>query len=318
MKLDGVEELRSGKRHFIGLWADPQVTLGTSAGDISGISWSRALEVRQELTRDGRSFGGSILFPKTLNLTWTETFKVARSRKTVYLTNFEAKLQAAINTPVMLYSVSEKRAWMVSFVSVLLHVARARAHCQRSLGFRVPACEISANGGQAAYETIMSCYRERLKHAAPDEMLDELEESLTIKDYINDVWAALDCATRETKKTKGLFRTQIIGYEMTDIARLKSTLRMKRQSLDAFATGWAPLLDEVKLALFCEGLHDPIVSNPDQRPSNPCSESIWPNIPMGHNILTASLPCLWELCEHLNEGRCGPRLTSEYVWHNPG
>jgi hypothetical protein len=105
---------------------------------------------------------------------------------------------------------------------------------------------------------------------------------------------------------------------MADIARLKSTLRMKRQSLDAFATGWAPLLDEVKLALFCEGLHDPIVSNPDQQPSNPCSESIWRNIPMGHNILTASLPCLWELCEHLNEGRCGPRLTSEYVWHNPG
>jgi hypothetical protein len=207
---------------------------------------------------------------------------------------------------------------MVSFVSVLLHVARARTHCQHSLGFRVPACDISANGGQAAYETIMSCYRERRKHAAPDEMLDELEESLTIKDYINDVWAALDCATRETKKTKGLFRTQIIGYEMADIARLKSTLRMKRQSLDAFATGWAPLLDEVKLALFCEGLHDPIVSNPDQQPSNPCSESIWPKIPIGHNILTASLPCLWELCEHLNEGRCGPGVTSKYVWHNPG
>jgi len=150
----------------------------------------------------GRSFGGTILFPKALNLTWTETFKVARSRKTVYLTNFEAKLQAAINTPVMLYSVLEKRAWMVSFVSVLLHVARARAHCQRSLGFRVLACDISANGGQAAYETIMSCYRERLKHAAPDEMLDELEESLTIKDYISDVWAALDCATRETKENK--------------------------------------------------------------------------------------------------------------------
>jgi hypothetical protein len=102
LKLDGVEELHSGKRHFIGLWAGPQVTLGTSAGDISGISWSRASEVRRELTRDDRSFGGTIFFPKALNLTWTETFKVARGRKTVYLTNFEAKLQVAINAPVLL------------------------------------------------------------------------------------------------------------------------------------------------------------------------------------------------------------------------
>jgi hypothetical protein len=64
LKLDGVEELHSGKRHFIGLWTDPQVTLGTSAGDISGISWSRASEVRQELTREVARLEVLFSFPK--------------------------------------------------------------------------------------------------------------------------------------------------------------------------------------------------------------------------------------------------------------
>jgi hypothetical protein len=234
------------------------------------------------------------------------------------MSDFSSKIHSSINTPVIMYSVSEKRAWMVSLVSVLLHLTRVRAHYQKVLGFNIPACAPASNGGEAAFSHIMSCYRQPLKVAASNEYLDPSEQQMTIKDYINDVWATLDCAQRESSKARRLFRTHIIGYEAADIARLKPTLRMKKQSLDLFATGWTPLLDEVKLSLFYEGLFDPIIATGHGQPANTCSAGLWRAIPPGFNLLTVSLPCLIGLSEHLNGLRFTGRLTTRYSWHNRG
>lgn len=141
---------------------------------------------------------------------------------------------------------------------------------------------------------------------------------MTIKDYINDVWATLDCAQRESSKARRFFRAHIIGYEAADIARLKPTWRMKKQSLDLFATGWTPLLDEVKLCLLYEGLFDPIIAPRHDQLVNACSAGLWRAIPRGFNLLTVSLPCLTGLSEHLNGLRFTGRLTTRYSWHSPG
>lgn len=319
--VDDLNFVRTIPRHFLGLWGDPEILLGTDRCDFSRITWARAPEVKKDISREGISFGGSISIPRMLTLTWTQTFKVSSNRKNIYMSDFTSKLESMINTPVVLYSVSERRAWMVSFVSVLLHLARARAFFQQVLGIHIPPCDTQADGGLAAFSLLSRCYQNPAKQPAENETLTEEEEKFTVKDYVNDVWAAMDVARRETYKTKGLFRTQLVGYDFADIARMKDTLRMKRHNMDAFGTGWAPLLDEVSLVFFCEGLSDLILPSTNNWTSythtRPCALTTWRTIPEGFNLLAASLPCLSYLSEHLGEHTGVRRLTSEYFWHSP-
>lgn len=66
---------------------------------------------------------------------------------------------------------------------------------------------------------------------------------------------------------------------------------MKQHKLDGHAPrGWAPLLDEVQLAFFYEGMNDPIVPRDTLAFSGPCGRGTWHETPKGHDLLTVSLP----------------------------
>ncbi|OAP59473.1 hypothetical protein AYL99_06771 [Fonsecaea erecta] len=320
--VDDLNLLCDQPRHFLGLWSDPHITLGTLGSERATVDWSNARELERETVFDGSTFGGTFSLPKVLTLTWSRTYKVARSRKNQYMAHFEADLHRMINTPVVLYSPSERRGWMVSLVSVLLHLARIRAELQKCLNYEIPPCERHGNGGQAAFDCLRACYRRPLKKAAPNELLSEEEQKFTVEDYVRDVLAAMELAKRECCRAKRFVfqtREQIIGFELADIARMKPQLRMKQHRLDGRApSGWAPLLDEVQLVFFYEGVDDPIVPKDTSAFSGPCGRGIWHEIPKGYDLLAISLPCLINLAEHRNGGSTTlQRLTRDYNWHCP-
>ena len=322
LRIDDLDTLREYKRHFLGLWADPIVTLGTESSDVTKIGWTSAREKRQEYIQDGRSIGGTFNLPKFVGFTGAQTYKVAKSRKSPYMAgamDFMTQLDTKVNEPVILYSVNEKRAWMVSFVSVLLHLGRARARNQSRLGFHVDPCAEAADGGLTAFEHIRKCRRKPLKIAAENEILDEEEKNNTVQDYLKLVWAALDQVERERHKAKGVFRDEIIGYEMADIAYWKSKLHMKCHPLAGFrrGNGWSPLLDEIDIVLFYEGLDDPIKSKPGRPQENGCLGDRWTSIPKGFDILTVSLPCLAATCQRFNPHGRLSSLTVRHTWHTP-
>jgi hypothetical protein len=322
LRIDDLDMLREYKRHFLGLWADPIVTLGTESSDVTKIGWTTAREKRQEYIQDGRSIGGTFNLPKFVGFTGTQTYRVAKSRKSPYMAgamDFMTQLDTKVNEPVILYSVNEKRAWMVSFVSVLLHLGRARARNQSRLGFHIDACEEAADGGLTAFEHIRKCRHKPLKIAAENEILDEEEKNNTVQDYLKLVWAALDQVERERHKAKGVFRDEIIGYEMADIAYWKSKLHMKCHPLAGFrrGNGWSPLLDEIDIVLFYEGVDDPIKSNPARTQEKGCLGDRWTSIPKGFDILTVSLPCLAATCQRFNPHGRLSYLTVRHTWHTP-
>ena len=315
---DDLDRLCQASRHFLGLWEEPDIMLGTGKQSFK-MKWSATEEVRQTTTRDGFNIGGSFVVPKVLTLNWTQTYKVAKNRRTQFIRNFLIDLQRRINSSVLLYSPSEKCGWVVSYVSVLLHLARCRAHEQRVLGLNIPPCETSSNGGQAAFECIRACYRRPIKQAEENEVLSDDEKNYTVEEYLKEIMVTMDLIRRESSRARGFFRTQILGYELADIAHMKDTMRMKRYALPHFCTGWAPILDEIEWAFFYEGMPCPIKSkNANGRTfSSSCEMGTWKEIPRGFDLLTVSLPCLTNLSEHLNQGRLD-RLTSEYRWHTPG
>ncbi|KAF7512292.1 hypothetical protein GJ744_001860 [Endocarpon pusillum] len=311
-----LELLRHKQHHFLGQWSNPLITLGTDSIEYQPIGFSEAEEIAEETTADGYTVGGSISAPKILSFSYTRSYKFARSRKNQYITNFSSKLHAKIGLPVLLYSPSEKRGWIVSYVSLLLHLARARAKFQNGmLGFQVPACELSSNGGLAAAECIIAHRCDPLRKAARNEILTEQEKEPTIEEYVKDVEASMEEARRQTCRAKHLLskaQARIIGYDLADISHMKDEMMMKQYKLDLFAKGWAALLDEVRYTFFCEDLPDPIVPDKARNLERGC----WLSVPKGFNLLTVSLPCLCDLAERRN-GRTGnlDRLTDKLWWH---
>ncbi|KIX01573.1 uncharacterized protein Z518_09299 [Rhinocladiella mackenziei CBS 650.93] len=320
---DDLDLLRNMRRHLLGLWNQPEITLGSDCIDFSNpkLKYSGAKPMNNLLTKDNITVGGAISLPKVLTLNGAYNFKIAKTRRNQYMKNFEGNLHRMINSPVILYNPVEKRAWMVSFVSVVLHLARYRAWLQRELGFRIPGCVAAADGGRAAFGSIRENYRSPLKIPMENEELSEDERNLTIRDYIEDVLASLDVARRESSRTRGIFRERILGFEFADIAKMKENMTMRRCNFDAVATGWAPLLDAVSIVLFYDGLSDPIVpSTQSQRAwerAGHCGRTMWRRVPEGYNILAASLPCLDYMSEHLNTGPNIRRLSYDYCWHSP-
>lgn len=205
LRIDDLDVLREYNRHFIGLWADPRVTLGTESSDVTKIGWTNAREKLQEYIRDGRSVGGTFSLPRFVSFTGTDIYKVAKSLKSPYVAGameFVTQLDTKVNDPVILYSVNEQRAWMVSFVSVLLHLGRARAGNQPRLGYKIDAYLEAADGGLTAFEQIKVCRSNPLKVTAENEILDEAEKRNTVEDYLKLVWAAMDHVERERHKAK--------------------------------------------------------------------------------------------------------------------
>ncbi|KEF51427.1 uncharacterized protein A1O9_12576 [Exophiala aquamarina CBS 119918] len=308
---------------FSGPLSEPEIILGSDCVDFSSLklSYSSAQPMKQMLIKDSITIGGAISLPKVLTLNGAYNFKIAKTRKNLYMKNFEGNLHRLINSPVILYSPAEKRAWMVSFVSVALHVAPHRAWLQRELEFRIPRCASTADGGRAAFRTIRDNYKSPLKAPMENEELSEDERSLTIRDYMEDVLASLDVARRESFRARGIFRERILGFELADIVKMKEHITMRRRNLDAVATGWAPLLDAVSIVLFYDGLSDPIVpstrSQHSQEISGYCGQTMWRSVPEGYNILTASWPCLDYMSEHLNRGPNIRRLIYDYCWRAP-
>jgi hypothetical protein len=303
----------------VGLWKEPLITLGTDSCDPRRIEGSGLPTKDKEMKNTGRTIGATISPAKYLGLQWSENFDVIDTRKNRYTAGaFLPRLNDMKNHPVLLYSVCERRAWMVSFVSVLWHLARAKAHTHHLLGYSIPACEEASDGGTAAMKKILECYKNPVKNDLPMDQLDEAERAYTIEDYLKEIWADMDTRARECHRKRGFFTDQMLGYEMADIARPRTYMHMKAYNLKSSGgtSAWTPLLEQVPYVLFCEKLQDPIIAGHRRNKTHSLATK-WDSIPKGFDILTASLPCLKHACEPSNNGGSIAKISRNHLWHVP-
>jgi len=77
---DDLDALRGAKRHFLGLWNDPVVTLGTELQKCTQVNWSQARQIERETTHQGYSVGVSFSLPKLLGFKLDHNFVFGKSR----------------------------------------------------------------------------------------------------------------------------------------------------------------------------------------------------------------------------------------------
>jgi hypothetical protein len=299
-------------RHFLGLWTEPQITLGTTLQDPAAMACSNAREKRWIWQKDSRT--GALGFGwHGATLGGNQTWKISSKRSSPFLDRnkgndvpfFEKKLLEVKNRPICLYCASEKRAWLVSTLSVIFQIAHAGAHWDMTmdptLEYNIPFCPPSPDGGNAAYTVIRAAKNEQILTG----------QEVTLQQFINYYWGALDFD--EVSKTSSS-ETSISGYEFMDIVRIAQPFRWKEVSLSLFHKGWLPLLNHglVKV-LFIEGMSDIIIPT-EETQARICQW--WSRIPRGLNLLTASLPCLKWLAERYGSESM-ERLTENHFWHMP-
>jgi hypothetical protein len=314
------EVLLKRSRHFLGLWPEAQITLGTNEHKYSSIRWSTVTEKAEIARKDANASALSLGFKGFISFTKSRTNKIVRTRRNLAgvvesgAVSFEDRLTSAVDRPVILYSHSEERAWMVPVTSVLLHLAHARAaylsrkadKYGRSPKRNIPLCALQTDGGGAALNAILD-NRETI-------VLEG--ETRTLEQEINLLWRALNFDDGERPRDS-LLRPLLYGHEFMSIAVQDEPFLLKSQSLGLTRMGWAHLLNGLIPIVLYEGFSKDVIV-PSQDSIAPHEHNRWPTIPKGLNLMAATLPCL----EHLSTR--WPSKSDKHIfinddtyWHSP-
>jgi hypothetical protein len=313
------QEVLGAPRHFLGLWKSPEVTLGTNFYRYEDIASSTQDETSDIWKKDGKTISAAAALghvPATASLGYAIGYKLASTRLSNAATPplFQERLGKLIHKPIVLYCPSEQRAWMVSFLSVVLHLAHARAKFfakefkKRNISsdFNIPFCVAQSDGGGAAFQVLI---RDKGKEALKG-------EKTTIEEYIIYLLSALDSASKEQFRNT-LTDFEILGHEFKEVALCSDELIvLKQRRLSTFKSGWACLLDGSLPVLFYEGFSvDPIRPCMQIQGLTACKH--WPSVPSGFNFLAASLPVVGYLAEKKGCKETMHQLNDKTWWHSP-
>ncbi|KAH9222187.1 hypothetical protein DL95DRAFT_380989, partial [Leptodontidium sp. 2 PMI_412] len=165
--------------------------------------------------------------------------------------------------PILLYDPSSRRAWLVSTLSVILHLAHIYAHIFPSRvtldnkRIPLPYAEPSSDGGAAALNTILK------NHSLVIYQSEITKQTRTFLDLIREIYFSLmlvvdkDSARPPAAKTGMRRRAFLSGWELKAIVETPQFPQDKECPLLPSSGGWFEVSSSV-LVLFCDGLGEVI------------------------------------------------------------
>ncbi|KAL8876953.1 MAG: hypothetical protein Q9198_004937 [Flavoplaca austrocitrina] len=263
-----LESLQS-KRAFLGWWKISVTQLGTTDGAYESIDWSPAMEAR----RSTRFLGGEIGFQSIG--AGKLSFSVGAKDGKLHLAlgqPFQRVVECAKKTPVVLYDLEDRRAWLVTALDVMLHIIlmrhRSTQYCVQGKPMElVYACRALS----AENAVLKNKARLLFKGDTPN------EEDFYFKDAILDVWSQMERLKEKDdmiESTPGLalhgtMRHALRGWEFMSLVDEKN-YRLKTADIAKSSGGWVDLVDDVdSLVLFATGLKEvitPIATDLSQAP----------------------------------------------------
>ena len=223
-------------------------------------------------------------------------------------------LDHAKDTPLIVYDNAKtgKRAWLVSQLGVVLHMAHVWACDKTDLLRPIPTAVRHWDSGEAALSVI--------KRHSKDESRDGVEEDKTycLSDLIGRLLRRLHnlaetdaLAKQEPSRSVKFEGSKLYGWELLDVVRGKKTIFRKQVDI---SQDWM-ILGEESVVLFCQNFGDVIKPAPNIRLC-PLAQSVH----QGQDQLTATIKCL----QRLSEERCGSkdsaclRIANQAYWLSPG
>ncbi|MCJ1252159.1 hypothetical protein MMC30_009398 [Trapelia coarctata] len=233
------------------------------------------------------------------------------------------RFQRASDTPTLLYDDGVKRAWLVSELSLALHMTHAYLET-KSLGLyqrlKIPVAREASNGGEAALKAVqkgkgllipLRAGNPRHFPEIVDEFCGRLEERRNQRKQTAEVWKAMD---------KIPWRDELRGWDFADLK--DGILRERVLKGSVLGRGspiwWKLFQNREFVVIFGRNIGCPIQSFPGL--FEPCCVS-WDDVPIGEDVMVASLPCLQRLrrilCSGKEEYRGQVMLSNNVAWARP-
>ncbi|KAI9643277.1 hypothetical protein NHQ30_007893 [Ciborinia camelliae] len=225
-------------------------------------------------------------------------------------------LQTRSKDNIVLYDTETRRAWMVPYLNVVLHLVHLRELATTSDGehskVKMPFAAQHAGGSDGpAWDAIQPHLDlldtenfnkkrlNRLNNHFTDKEL-RLKNALRLSDHLEYLVNTIDEALKKNvalrSKEMSLFHhSKIYGFEMEELSYAAS-LGYKEQKLHHTSGGWAKMRRNREQVFFCSGIGDLIT--PLITPESNCRLCIkCQSVPTGMDYLVAPVSCL-STCQH--------------------
>ena len=302
-------------RAYLGWWKKAETYLGTVDADYESIDWSPAGEAKRSAKLSGANIGFQTMVTGQLNFVMgAKDGKLHFSQKGP----FQKTVQSAAKTPVALYDLGDRRAWLVPALDVMLHVVQTRHHMSpySSDGRNVKLTSIDPeNGRDAAIQAVVANQSRQLYE--PD---IATEKGYYFKDAILDIWSQIEGLMDKKDAIEastglalhGTMQKKVRGWEYMSLVHEKN-YRRKEATIAKSSGGWVDLIGDIDaLVLFATGLGE--IIRPVSDLSNLCRP--WRSLPKGKDYLASGVPMLEQLYSE-----AGSRLSRKHLsithlqWH---
>ncbi|KAL4922784.1 hypothetical protein BDW62DRAFT_171747 [Aspergillus aurantiobrunneus] len=303
LKTPKLEDLQS-KKALVG-WCPEAITL-LGTGQLNTPQWSNARTKKTTWSLKGGNLQFIATSTAPLQLGGQAGFTFDRAINTLRFnatSNYLKCLNSSAKDQIVLYDVTECRAWLVPLICVFHEMLLAYWRRIPSQ-YRHPDIPLASPMSNGAAATLAA-----LRDSGSLTVEGAMEDRLTIRDLILGFSTNL---SRATVQRPG--RTEIYGYEFMDITMDARKGELKRKQISKEGLLWISLLEHVN-CLFCCGIGDVIRGSKADIKDSPCNR-----LPKGHDWLAASMHSIEELNSR-HGGNCAAgarRLSSQHYWFMTG
>ncbi|KAH0537627.1 hypothetical protein FGG08_005578 [Glutinoglossum americanum] len=318
LKVKDANELRGQKspqRAFLGWCRSAKIVLGTKNASYDKVDWSATSRKPKKFHLSGFSLGLSVTGLGIIGGNASANFAVRKSQH--YFLDIERDLRER-HKPMMLYDRSERRAWLVPTLSVLLHMAHKLVHHHGDQVFtkdgvqtELPYAEAIGDGGQAAYEAILSSMDLIIGVQSPP-------NPYRFRDLLLRLHVGIDRALEKTIDLMSEHEhgsTNVCGFEFMDVAIGEAPFRFNELPVQKSSGDWTRIAqDTSSLVLFCSGIGEAIL--PNSNSNTLCAG--WETLPCGRDYLAASVPCIKYLLRRQGGRQNHGQLADGLRWDRAG
>lgn len=296
-------------RTFLGSYKRVEIHLGTENAAYDRITFSDTKDRGRKFEVSGFTIGLSL--PKfggpaaAVNFVLPKSLSLPRRED-----SYEQILLTSSIMPIILYDTSDRRAWMVPALGVILHMIHVWAFLQKKnfpalclpdLPYIKPQWDV----GRAAQEVIYQNSNLELYVSKDD------DKPYLLKDLVKRYWLELETVIAIGAEQNISSVENLTGWELMEIIGRNPRSALKEPSTRSFEGNWKDLASDPNMVvLFCQGVGDIIVPSPDSQ--NICSK--WKLVPPGKDYLTASVNCIMECSKRFpGSGNCS-QLARNVFW----
>ncbi len=305
--LTDLKHLAQG-RTFLGCYKTVNIHLGTIDAAYDRIGFSQACLPARKPIFSGFTLG--ITMPKFGGPSAAAHFnKPKRQSLTREEHSYEGILSYSSTMPLILYDTSDRRAWMVPALGVILHMIHIWAALQKDsfpamhfpdLPYANPAWDI----GREAQEIIYGNSNLQLYVSKDD------NEPYMLKDLVKKYWLELEHAIVAGADHEPS-ADHVTGWDLMELVTRDPFSAAKKPITREFKGNWNGLASDPNMAvLLCSGLGEVIVPKTDTQEL--CN--MWKLVPTEQDYLAASVKCILQLSKRFPEPKACSKLGPALFW----